>query len=740
MVSLQRAYYCCHILFVVLLGGAILAGCAGGQRGGIPSGVRIPSSTIKVPPQTKLKDPVIRAGLKTDAKTVSFTSEDFVFFNDGAYQGGAETRVTAGLSYLAKISTQYSVQVESFLAQKKADDSAKSLRGRTKHPIFVFFNPDRNLHQVRVGPFGSKDQAQQAVEEMKSLGYAGAFYVSDERSTNAKRAELVLTDDGGNVLLRTDRTLQIWNNALLLGIDNDRFRGRVSVFVNSLGRLTVVNHVNFEDYLKGVVPNEIGSGSVSTHEAIKAQAVAARTYAYKNLHQFESDGYDLCASARCQVYSGISTESSESTRAVEETSGEILTYGAEPINALYTSTCGGRTENAEFMFDGWDYPYLKSVECYPEENGPSRKAVEVSGISQPWWFAWLQLKTDLKFTGNWNEPANQQEIETATASILQFLGKRSCTQFSPRGTHWIALGEYLVEQLCWQAKRDSLLNEKDYRYFLEHLSFSFESNPESHSFLFLFHDRLLMPRESELPRFNPYQPVTRLDFYQALFRILDHYHQINSSKGTIREISNSEIQILDDSGVHLHVLNSDLALFQKIGDSLIPKDRLVCSPGDQIQYALANGVPRILVCELNQSGAALDRSSKYSFWQESFTPLELGEKVSKYADVGEITDLEPLSYGASRRIYELKITGANGSAVLRGLRVRWALGLRDNLFVIDKTFDESGRIRNFSFTGRGWGHGVGMCQVGALGYAKLGKDYRTILKHYYKGVEITRKY
>ena len=73
----------------------------------------------------------------------------------------------------------------------------------------------------------------------------------------------------------------------------DRYRGTVSVFVNSLGRLTVVNNLNFEDYLKGVVPNEIGGGSIATHEAIKAQAVAARTYAYKNLHQFETDGYDL---------------------------------------------------------------------------------------------------------------------------------------------------------------------------------------------------------------------------------------------------------------------------------------------------------------------------------------------------------------------------------------------------------------------------------------------------------------
>lgn len=78
--------------------------------------------------------------------------------------------------------------------------------------------------------------------------------------------------------------------------------------------------------------------------------------------------------------------------------------------------------------------------------------------------------------------------------------------------------------------------------------------------------------------------------------------------------------------------------------------------------------------------------------------------------------------------------------MLKGLRVRWALGLKDNLFDIDRTYGTDGKVKQFVFTGRGWGHGVGMCQVGALGYAKQGKDYRYILQHYYTGVQITRSY
>ena len=78
------------------------------------------------------------------------------------------------------------------------------------------------------------------------------------------------------------------------------------------------------------------------------------------------------------------------------------------------------------------------------------------------------------------------------------------------------------------------------------------------------------------------------------------------------------------------------------------------------------------------------------------------------------------------------------TAHVRGGRIRSALGLREQLFVIDREYDDEGRVTEFVFTGRGWGHGVGMCQVGALGYARMGKSYKEILQHYYSGVQIER--
>ena len=98
------------------------------------------------------------------------------------------------------------------------------------------------------------------------------------------------------------------------------------------------------------------------------------------------------------------------------------------------------------------------------------------------------------------------------------------------------------------------------------------------------------------------------------------------------------------------------------------------------------------------------------------------------------------SRGASHRVTDLEIVGTEGIAHVRGGRIRSALGLREQLFVIDREYDESGRVTEFIFIGRGWGHGVGMCQVGAYGLAKQGWSTEQILKAYYSGIELTRMY
>jgi stage II sporulation protein D len=140
------------------------------------------------------------------------------------------------------------------------------------------------------------------------------------------------------------------------------FRGEVLVLQRGEDRVTAINVVDLEAYLLGVVPREIGRRPANEIEAMKAQAVAARTYAIGNLGGRESQGFDFYATILDQVYGGLADEDSIVSRAVRETRGQIVSYRGQPILAYYSSTCGGRTAAIE---DSWPWrgplPYLRSV-------------------------------------------------------------------------------------------------------------------------------------------------------------------------------------------------------------------------------------------------------------------------------------------------------------------------------------------------------------------------------------------
>jgi stage II sporulation protein D len=145
-----------------------------------------------------------------------------------------------------------------------------------------------------------------------------------------------------------------------------------------------VNVVNLEDYLQGVVPNELSPDAFPQLEALKAQAVAARTYVLRNRGGYAAHGYDICATPSCQVYRGKSTEKAMATQAVDETRGQVATYQGSLINALYTSTCGGHTETGSNIFEGeacptWSVsPAPRSARPGPPSTPPRRPALSAT--------------------------------------------------------------------------------------------------------------------------------------------------------------------------------------------------------------------------------------------------------------------------------------------------------------------------------------------------------------------------
>jgi stage II sporulation protein D len=134
------------------------------------------------------------------------------------------------------------------------------------------------------------------------------------------------------------------------------YRGELEVSVTGQ-RLSAVNAVGLEQYLAGVVPREMPAEWHA--EALKAQAVAARSYALA--HRLSGKGFDLYADVRSQVYGGIAAEDARATAAINATSGQVLLYERRIADTLFHSTSGGRTISAAEAF-GTDVPYLVGVD------------------------------------------------------------------------------------------------------------------------------------------------------------------------------------------------------------------------------------------------------------------------------------------------------------------------------------------------------------------------------------------
>ncbi len=191
-------------------------------------------------------------------------------------------------------------------------------------------------------------------------------------SVRAREAWAARTAGGGVSLSGGGRTLQAGGpvrivplvgggEVPLVYIGSRWYRGVLEVRPG----LVAVNEVAMEQYLYGVVPAEMPSKWPV--EALKAQAVAARTYTVAKLGDMASHGYDLKPTTDHQVYGGAAKEKPETNYAVDATRGEILTYNGTPIPAFYCSAAGGYTDSAETVWGGRPIPYLLPVPDFDQE-------------------------------------------------------------------------------------------------------------------------------------------------------------------------------------------------------------------------------------------------------------------------------------------------------------------------------------------------------------------------------------
>lgn len=198
------------------------------------------------------------------------------------------------------------------------------------------------------------------MQNLRSNGATAAFIDSKLE----KQATKATFTTGGNRYQQDDLVIDAGSDRVEVTFNREDhgrrvYGGDLKLQPNAYGTYTLVNQVPIETYLRGVVPNEIGASAPPT--AIEAQAVLARTYALRNLRRFAIDNYQMCADTQCQVYYGISGSAPESDRAIAATTGQVLTYQNELVDALYSSTTGGVTAPFSNVWNGADRPYLKAV-------------------------------------------------------------------------------------------------------------------------------------------------------------------------------------------------------------------------------------------------------------------------------------------------------------------------------------------------------------------------------------------
>ncbi len=268
--------------------------------------------------------------------------------------------------------------------------------------------PSRTEPMVRIGlkvdtaavVISSTTAAQLLDQQNRVVANLGA----NERWTFTARGNEVIATSPTGVTSSSSGTplrLQTAANGWLM-VNDKPYRGEMLLRRAGNDRITLINVVEMERYLLGVVPFEIGRAQGQL-EAIKAQAIAARTYAIGGMGSRNALGFDFYATVADQVYGGASGEDTMVSRAVMETRGEIITYQGEPIIAYYSSTCAGKTAAVPEVWP-WrnGQPYLKS-----------RSDMRPDGQS-----AYCDASNRYRWTVTWSEDSLRHVLQTTIGGRL----------------------------------------------------------------------------------------------------------------------------------------------------------------------------------------------------------------------------------------------------------------------------------------------------------------------------------
>jgi len=327
----------------------------------------IGGAEVSPPPTVEVPSAVMYIGLSFGSTEVSaitlrnsvgsgykfgFYDANRTFFEIGAT---TETQITAlkdkNVTLTAGVIGCYHIKLPAVYNSFSAAQDAASAYG---DGFPAYYNGSWN---VLVGHYEKYDDAASAAV---SRGIQGTAFSASSKCvvvTKAGTSKILFEFDYGDTFSLAIRPVSTGAKAVT-SYNGHTYYGDF-IFRRITGdNLTVSNAISMEDYVKGVVPYEMSPSWPI--EALKAQAVCARTYAASNMNKHRSYGFDTCNSTDCQAYLGTERANATTDQAVDATAGQFVTYEGKLCSTLYFSSDGGATEDNENI-NVQPYPYLKGV-------------------------------------------------------------------------------------------------------------------------------------------------------------------------------------------------------------------------------------------------------------------------------------------------------------------------------------------------------------------------------------------
>ncbi|MBX7169761.1 MAG: SpoIID/LytB domain-containing protein [Pyrinomonadaceae bacterium] len=753
-----------------------------------------------------IEEPTIRVALTTNARSVSITTSDSQLISvspdeQPKFLGIAKVTVSAR-AYRPPVFERYYFEIPAIATKDEADQLAKEVKEAINETAIVNIDAKTgNTYRVRIGqPKDSLEEASTYKDFLAEKGFEDVEIVTEKYEQPSQDAlalskqinsdsksqvrSLILSNPAnqgsstGSVqptgdLLNPNLREVIVNGGKLASFNslkpvtisstNERnipvrfngraYRGKLELFVNGRGTLSVINVIKLEDYVRGVVPNELGFPAL---EAQKAQAVAARTYAVSKIGQFAAEGFDVFPTTQSQVYNGYGSETIMGNQAAAETRGIIALYDGKPIRAMYTSTCGGRTEDVKNIYTDFDAPYLKGVECAFEghkyfEPMLVRSNREPANIKDDNYLELVRIISQFaangfvingnRFSDDWfqSSPTNAE----ITNWLNQLAGKfaKPYSQIQNNSIKNIEFARILASMNYSPESNDTLLSEADIAYQLSFADADKIPTEQRANLAVLFRDGWLSLYSDAT--FRPDEKMSRSRLIRLIYSIYAKKKWLPAMQNGIAKTTvDGRLVLRSGKGEKQMVLRPDVFLFRQFGDTYYQVKETALIGGETV-YFQTNFAGEVTYLEVKPSTqtATPERTSPFTMWTTNLSSSAVQSRLSRYVrGIGTLYDVNIKRKGFSRRAIELEIIGSNGTFSLVGGKIRSALRLKEQLFVMNKRYDSNGHAVAYNFTGKGWGHGIGMCQYGAFGLAKQGYKYDQILKHYYSGIDLPRSY